>query len=107
MKPGQRLNLNQIQYLLVHKPLVIVQLQHSEHNKNLITKALQQLWRDPKGPKLFETLQVFLKDRAPRYKLTPDQMGARSFLLRLIERVPNQKAPSRGFGFAAIFGFSS
>ncbi|MDJ0840195.1 MAG: hypothetical protein QNK37_27040 [Acidobacteriota bacterium] len=106
MKKGQKLNLKHVQYLLVHKPLVIVQLQHSEHNKKLISKALQQLWRDRQGPKIFETLQIFLRDRAPKYDLTPDQMGARSFLLRQLEQVrsqPQGKSP----GFAGIFGFST
>ena len=106
MKKDQKLNLNQVQYLLVHKPLVIVKLQHSEHNKKLISRAIGLIWRDRKGPQIFDTLQVFLQERAPRYDLTPDQMGARSFLLRELEKVRNQPQ-QRSFGLAAMFGFST
>ncbi len=85
MKRGTQLNLNQVQYLLVHKPLVIVKLEHSSHNKKLIANALKRLFADPKGPRLIETLRVFLEERAIRYSLTADQVGARAFLLRQME----------------------
>jgi len=86
-KRGSNLNLNQIQYLLVNKPLVIVKLEHSAHNKKMITNALKRLFSDPKGPHVIETLRVFLEERAIRYSLTADQVGARAFLLRQMDNL--------------------
>jgi len=98
----QKLSLDRVQYLLVHKPLVIVSLKHSETNKKVIVKALERLWAGPRGSAIFQTLHVFLSDRAPRYNLTPDQMGARAFLLRQIERI--REAPAKGsVGFGGMF----
>lgn len=98
---AKKLNLKQIQYLLANKPLVIVQLEHSEQNKKLILKGLQALYRDPSGQQLFQTLQTFLEDRAPKYNLNASQMGARSFLLKSMERI-RKAPPARSSGFGGM-----
>ena len=81
------INLKQVQYLLVHDPLKIVRLEHSARNKALILKGLEVLSRDPQGAQIFKTLSQFLEYAAPRHDLTPDQEGARKFLLRALEQV--------------------
>ena len=92
---AQKISLARAQHLLVHKPLVVVRLKHSETDKKVIVKALERLWASPRGAAAFHTLDVFLGDRAPRYDLTPDQMGARAFLLRQMELIRNARHESR------------
>ena len=84
------LNLHQVRYLLVHKPLSIVKLEHSTRNKELIVTALKSLRRHPQSEEMLKVLRQFLEDVAPRYNLTPNQDGARKFLLRELDKMPEQ-----------------
>ena len=102
MNQEKKLNLNQVQHLLANKPLIIVRLEHSDHNKKVIVRALKSLWRDPKGSDIFKTLRLFLEERAPRYDLTPAQMGARAFLLRQMDHIPRER-PKSSSGLAGVF----
>lgn len=101
------LNVYEIQYLIAHKPLVIVKLQHSKENKALVIKALTNLSKTRKGEAIFETLKAFLTDVAPKYQLDANQDGARRFLLREIERIstkPNRRSRWQNLLAAAFFG---
>ena len=91
---NSRLNLNEVRYLIVHKPLVIVKLDHSSYNKQLITKALASIWKKhPQGQKIFKVLREFLSEVAPKYAITPAQNGVREFLLREMDRLSGEARP--------------
>ena len=100
-----KLNLHEVMYLIVNKPLVIVRLEHSESTKRLITKALNILWRDRKGQVIFSTLQEFLSEVAPNYELDGNQEGVRRFLLREMEKITTQPT-KKGF-FTGFFSWGA
>lgn len=81
------LTLQEVQHLISNKPLALVNLEHSDHNKKVIGRALSQLWASPAGIATFRTLQAFLADVAPKYRLSPSQDGVRQYLLRELKRI--------------------
>jgi len=83
----EKLNLKEVCYLIVHKPLVIVKLEHSIENKKLITKAMKSLWQSPKGRQIFDVLREFLGEVAPKYRLNKCQKGVCNFLLREMDKL--------------------
>ena len=89
-----KLNLKEIQYLITNKPLRVVLLEHSDRNKKLIIKALELIRARQNGDVTLRVLQKFLSDVAPKYHLSKSQDGARSFLLREIERLMTTREPS-------------
>ena len=94
---NRRLNLNEVRYLIVHKPLVIVKLEHSTYNKKLITKALTSIWKThPQGQNIFKVLREFLSEVAPKYAITAAQNGVREFLLREMDRLSGEERPASG-----------
>ncbi len=84
---ARSLTLQEVQHLISHKPLALTNLEHSDHNKKIIAKALAQLWTSPAGTATFRTLQAFLADVAPKYRLSPSQDGVRQYLLRELKRI--------------------
>lgn len=111
MEPRKKLSLNDVCYLLIHKPLAIVRLEHSEYNKRIICKAINAIAENPRGGEIFQVLQEFLRYSAPKYQLTPDQNGARLFLLRQTEHVIARRrrvARPQGLlgGLSKAFGFA-
>lgn len=112
----RKLSMREIQALIANKPLALVNLEHSAHNKKIVVKALNHLWKDPRGQKTFKVLGEFLKNVAPKYQLDANQDGVRRFLLREMSRI-SQPAPAptgsakerKGFlaGVAGVFKFAS
>ena len=100
------LNLNEVAYLLIHKPLVIVRLQHSPNNKRLISKALQQIWQTTDGDAAVAVLQEFLERVTPKYKLDRNQRGVRDFLLREIKTCKSKPAKKSGRLLGGVLQFS-
>jgi hypothetical protein len=98
------LNVNEIAYLLAHKPLVIVRLQHSETNKRLIGRALRQVWQSPGGPETVRVLREFLDRVTPKYNLNSDQRGVRDFLLREIEGLNKSNRQKSGGFWSSLSG---
>jgi len=107
----RRLSLRETQDLIANKPLALVQLEHSTHNKKIVVEALKQLWQTPSGQATFEVLRTFLRDVAPNYSLNKNQDGVRQFLLREMHRISHPAPPKlrRGLlaGVAAVFKTAS
>lgn len=108
----QKLTLRETQFLIVNKPLGLVNLKHSKHNKKIVQTALAQLWRHPSGTATFEILREFLTDVAPKYQLNKSQDGVRCFLLREMENLGRQKERAKSAEnresktfFAGLLGF--
>ncbi len=98
----EKLNLKEVCYLIVHKPLVIVRLEHSTENKQLIMKALKSLWQSPKGRQIFGVLREFLGNVAPKYKLDKNQTGVRNFLLREMDKLEAAETGKSGSWVAGL-----
>ena len=97
---NKALNLRERSYLIVNKPLSIVRLEHSERNKTLICDSLKRLMKTKSGPEMLANLKVFLSDVLPKYNLSHNEMGARAFLLREVEK--HLEASSQGGFFRGL-----
>ncbi len=94
MVSKKSLTLHEIQYLIANKPLAIVKLEHSPQTKRLIVKALEGIRKSPHSLDTLQTVEEFLRDRAPKYNLNSNENGAREFLIREIRKhtvVPDKK----------------
>jgi len=83
----RKLSMRETQHLIANRPLALVNLEHSAHNKRIVIKALKQLWQNPRGNATFKVLREFLENVAPKYQLDANQDGVRRFLLREMKSI--------------------
>lgn len=102
---SQKLTLREVQFTIANKPLALVNLEHSDHNKKVVTKALSQIYKRPYGSETFDVLRQFLRDVAPKYELNTRQNGVRHFLLKEMDRIEDLANRPRGVfaSLASIF----
>lgn len=100
-----KLTLREVQYIIANKPLALVNLEHSKHNKKIVQKALTVVHKRPYGAETFKILREFLRDVAPKYELNTRQNGVRHFLLRELDRIEEAANRPRGLfaSLASIF----
>ena len=102
-----KLSVADVVYFIVHKPSVIVRFENSQHNRDIISLALDQLAMCDRGSVIFEGFRHFLQHVAPKQDLDASQEGVRRYMVREVDRIlgPPAEQPGKSHWWTAFFGF--